>query len=143
MSAEENKAVVRRFFESFKQGDPAALGSVLADSFVAHNPFQGQEPTREGMLQLRAAVVAAFSDQHTTIEDLIAEGDKVVARHTHSGTLQGEFLGIPPTGRHGSFTGIEIFRIANGTIVEWWRNEDDLGFLQQLGVIPHAEQAGA
>jgi len=139
MSAEENKAVIRQFFESFNQGDPAALDSLLTDCFIAHNPFPGQEPTREGMLQLRAAIVAAFPDQHTTIEDMIAEGDKVVARHTHSGTLQGEFLGIPPTGKHASFTGIEIFRVADGRIVEWWRTEDELGFMQQVGLIPTPE----
>jgi steroid delta-isomerase-like uncharacterized protein len=136
MSTEENKAVVRQFFSNFNEGDQRALHALLADSFIAHNPFLGQAPTRDGMLQLMATILAAFPDQHTTIEELIAEGDEVVARHTHSGTLQREFLGIPPTGKHASFTGIEVFRVAEGRIVEWWRTEDELGFMQQLGVIP-------
>ncbi len=86
------------------------------------------------------AVLAAFPDLHVTPEDVIAEGDSVVARLTSRGTHQGEFQGIPPTGKQITLTGIEVFRIADGTIAERWGEFDFLGLLQQLGVIPSPAQ---
>jgi predicted ester cyclase len=79
---------------------------------------------------------AAFPDGSMTIEDMIAEGEKVVTRKTYRGTHQGEFLSIPPTGRHVSLGLIDIMRIVDGKVVEHWNVGDDLGMLQQLGVIP-------
>ena len=83
----------------------------------------------------------AFPDLHFTIEDQIAEGDRVVTRFTARGTHQGAFIGIPPTGKQGVVTGTGIDRFANGKIVEAWFNSDDLGLLQQLGVVPSPGQA--
>jgi len=79
--------------------------------------------------------VSVFPDLHLTIEDLIAEGNEVVLRWTGTGTQQGAFAGNPPTGKQVTSTGIDIFRIANGKVVEHWSNSDDLGVLQQLGVV--------
>ncbi len=81
-------------------------------------------------------LVAAFPDLHTDTEELIAEGDKVVQRFTVSGTDKGGFMGAPPTGKHYKVTGISIFRIANGKIVEHWGVFDQAGVLQQLGLMP-------
>lgn len=78
----------------------------------------------------------ALSDVHFVVEDLIAEGDPVVARLTQSGTHHGIFLGIPPTGKRVRISGVEIFRNADGKIVEHWNNYDDLGLSQQLGALP-------
>jgi predicted ester cyclase len=80
--------------------------------------------------------LTAFPDLHFTVEDMIAEGDKVVARITMSGTQQGAFMGIPPTGKHVAFTAIDINRIAGGKSVEHWWEMDALGLMQQLGVVP-------
>jgi steroid delta-isomerase-like uncharacterized protein len=90
-----------------------------------------------------AALRDAFPDVHITIEDQVAEGDRVVTRWTARGTHTGAFQGIPPTGKRGSMTGIDINRFADGKVVECWTNADDLGLLQQLGVIPTPEIAGA
>jgi predicted ester cyclase len=84
---------------------------------------------------------AAFPDIHETIEDMLAEGDRVVTRSTWRGTHQGAFLGIAPTGKQVSVTGIDISRVASGKFVEHWQAADNLGLLQQLGVIPVPGQA--
>jgi steroid delta-isomerase-like uncharacterized protein len=91
--------------------------------------------------QLVTMYLAAFPDLHLTIEDQIAEGDKVVIRWTAHGTHKGNFMGIPPTGKEAVVTGITIDRFANGKTVEAWNNSDDLGLLQQLGVVPAPGQA--
>jgi predicted ester cyclase len=85
--------------------------------------------------------LTAFPDLHFTIEDIIAEGDTVVVRQTARGTHQGDLMGIPPTGKQVSGTGITITRVVNGKAVEDWFNGDDLGLLQQLGVVPVPGQA--
>jgi steroid delta-isomerase-like uncharacterized protein len=97
---------------------------------------------REGIKQFYATLRAAFPDIHFTIEDQIAEGDRVVTRWTARATHTGEYQGIPPTGKQFSLTGIDIDRIANGKVVECWPIADELGVLQQLGVIPAPEHAG-
>ncbi len=89
----------------------------------------------EGAKVAHRIMLAGFPDYQTMIDDLIAEGDKVVARITMSGTNTGSFMGMPPTGKHVSFTGIYIARIANGKIVEHWGEEDGVSLLQQLGVL--------
>jgi steroid delta-isomerase-like uncharacterized protein len=83
-----------------------------------------------------SADMTAYPDLQITIEDMIAEGDKVVVRYTFRGTQEGETQGIPPTGNHVTVTGIFMCRCEGGKIVEEWENWDDLGLLQQLGVIP-------
>jgi steroid delta-isomerase-like uncharacterized protein len=144
MSALENKAVVRRFYEALNKHNVAGMLELLALDWVWHGPLPpGFTPDRAGVTDAMTVYWTAFPDSHATIEDLIAEGDKVVARVTARVTHQGEFMGVPPTGKHVSATGIEIDRIEGGKIVETWHSRDDLGFLQQLGVIPQMAPGSA
>ena len=143
MSTEENKALVRRVFEAFNNQNLAVVEELVAPDYVWHGALPpGISPDLAGWRQGRIAFLTAFPDLHVVVEDLIAEGDKVVARLTLRGTHQGDFFGIPPTGKQLSWTGIEIDRIEHGKYVESWLNTDDLGMMQQLGVIPQMAQAG-
>ena len=140
MSTEENKALTRHAYELANQRNWAAFYELIAPDFVLHNAsmtIQG----REGYKQFLSMYFTAFPDAQSSIEDMIAEGDTVVVRQTFRGTHQGDLMGIAPTGKQISATGIVITRIANGKAVEQWTNYDDLGLLQQLGVIPAPGQA--
>lgn len=97
----------------------------------------------EGQKQINSMYATAFPDTHFMVEDMIAEGDKVVARLTIHATQRGAFMSLPPTGKHVTFTGIDIIRIAGGKLVERWAETDILGLLQQLGVVPAPEQASS
>ena len=147
MSIEENKAVVRRFYEAFYKGKEAAMTALeelyAAPDYVIHGTGVFPDMDLATMKQAAAAYYTAFPDLHYTVEDLIAEGDKVVHRFTCSGTHQGEFMGMPSTGKVVTYTGIASCRFAGGKCVEEWRNVDDLGLMQQLGVIPQMAQTGA
>jgi len=138
MSTEENKALVRRtFFEAWNKGDLTAIAETHAEDYVYNDPAAPQIRDREGFKQLIVMYRAAYPDIEFTLEDQIAEGDKVVTRWYAIGTHEGELMGIAPTGIRGSgVTGISIERIAGGKIVETWTNWDTLGMLQNLGVIP-------
>ena len=143
MSTEENKAVLRRYVEALNKQDLAVALECCAPDYVWHGARRyGVSPDLAGIKQLLTAAMTAFPDAQHVVEDLIAEGDKVVARVTSRATHQGEFLGIPPTGKRLSWTWIEIDRIKDGKIVECWDNSDDLGLMQQLGAIPQMAQAG-
>ncbi len=140
MSPEDNKALARRAYEVFNQKDLALLDELCAPEIVDHNAsmtIQGLEAYK----QFLSMYLAASPDLYFTIEDQVAEGDKVVTRYTARGTHLGPFMGIPPTGKQVTVTGIGIIRIANGKIVEEWANGDNLGLLQQLGVFPAPGQA--
>jgi steroid delta-isomerase-like uncharacterized protein len=146
MATEENKAVIRRAYEEFNKGKEASMAAMeelYAPDYVLHGTGVFPDMDLAAMKQLVPAFFTAFPDQHYTLEDLIAEGDKVVQRWTMRGTHQGDFMGIPPTGKQVSFTGIEIDRIKDGQFVESWVNEDHLGLMQQLGAIPQMAQGGA
>ena len=136
MSTEDNKALVRRLYEEvLNQGKLALIDELCAPDFVYHNAsttIQGREPYK----QFLSIYLTASPDLHFTMEDEVAEGDKVVTRYTTRGTHLGPFMGIPPTGTHVIVTGIAITRIANGKAIEEWANADELGLLQQLGVVP-------
>jgi steroid delta-isomerase-like uncharacterized protein len=133
---QHNKALVRRGIEEvYNRGNLASVDEFAASDFVIHLPSEDINGPA-GAKRYVAALRAAFPDLHITIEDQIAEGDRVVTRWTARGTHAGEFQGIPPTGKRGSMTGIDIDRVADGKVVECWVNSDDLGLLQQLGVIP-------
>ncbi len=142
MSIEENKALVRRFEEEVWNGrNPARVDELFAAGHVFR--AAGSPPLdREGHRQMIAHFQDAFPDGRNTKEELLAEGDKVVQRWTFRGTHQGAFQGIPPTDRPVTLTGISIWRVAGGTIVESWHELDTLGLMQQLGVIPTPGQAG-
>jgi steroid delta-isomerase-like uncharacterized protein len=143
MSSEENKALVRRFFEETSRGNLDVLDELMSESYVDHNLPPGLPPGREGQRQLIRSYLRAFPDLRFTIEDLIAEGDKVVTRGHYQGTQQGEFLGIPPTGKQVNVALIDIVRLADGKLVEHWIEADNLGMLQQLGAIPMLGQPSA
>ena len=137
MSTEENKALVRRFYEEvFNKKNLAGIGDFLDTHIIEHALPPGLPSGIEGSKQFIGMYLAAFPDLHLATEDLIAEGDKVVARFTLRGTHKGEFMGVPSTGKQVTMTGIQIVRTADGRIAENWINLDALGMLQQLGVIP-------
>ena len=137
MSPEENKAVVRRFVEEvFNHGHLAAVDQFLAAEYRDANALPGQEPGREGAKRAFSLYQDVFPDLRYTIEEMIAEGDTVVTRVTFRGTHRGAFLGIAPTNRQVSVPAVHITRLVEGTIREHWSLMDDLGLMQQLGVVP-------
>ena len=142
MSTEENKALIRQFFDALNRRDMSAF-ELFALHAVHHNPFPGTPPGREGNKQGILILLGAFPDWHTTIDDLVAEGDKIVTRMTQQGTHLGTLFGILPTGRHVTAAGIAMFRLENGQIVEEWLLTDQLRLLQQLGVIQTGAWAAA
>ncbi len=140
MSVEENKAIARRSMEDvWGKGDLAAIDELYATDFVWHWAPSAGAPDREGYKQNVTTTFAPFADIHSITEDMVAERDKVVARWTWRGTHKGEFMGIAPTGKQVTVTGISIFRIAGGKIVEEWAEMDMLGMMQQLGAVPPSE----
>jgi steroid delta-isomerase-like uncharacterized protein len=142
MSVEENKASVRRFSEEvFNKKKLAAIEEFYAPNLIDHSLPPGVPGGIEGQRQGIAMFLTAFPDLHLTVEDIIAEGDKIVVRMTFRGTHQGAFVGIPPTGKQVTVTEIAILRIANGKAIEQWNNFDELGLMQQLGAIPTPGQA--
>ena len=143
MTTEENKAVVRRFTdEVWNTGNLAIIDELFASTWVGHDLPPGLAPGREGLKQMVGAFRAAFSDIRATVDDQIAEGDAVAWRWTFQGTHSGEFMGIPPTSKKITLTGISIDRLAGGKFVERWDSADTLGMMQQLGVISAPGQAG-
>lgn len=136
MSLEGNKHIVRRYQEIYNSNNLDALHEVVEEDFLTPRMLPGMPPGLEGAKQLHQATLLGMPDWRTDIEDLIAEGNKVVARITITGTHTGDFFGIPATGRKIRISGIYIARIANGKIVEHWGEEDSLGLMQQLGAIP-------
>jgi steroid delta-isomerase-like uncharacterized protein len=143
MTAAENKAMARRGLEElFVRGNLDALGDFMAQDAVDHNPPPGLRPGLEGARAFFAERQAAFPDMQVTLEDLVAEGDRVVARYTMRGTHRGPFLGVPATGREVRIEGIDILRLAGGKVVERLGLADALGLMQQLGAIPGPVGAG-
>jgi steroid delta-isomerase-like uncharacterized protein len=133
MSTEENKAIVRRYQEAYNTGDFAALAEVVAADVLTPNIASGMPSGLEGAKAVHEKTLLGMPDYHTRIDDLIAEGDKVVARVTITGTHTGNFWGVPPTGKQINLTGIYIVRIADGKIVEHWGEENGLRVFRQLG----------
>ena len=132
-----NKALVAEFIDAlFTEGELEAVDRYLAPGFVNHDPFPGFAPDREWMRQNALVFRQAFPDWHAGQQAHVAEGDLVAERFTARGTHQGELLGVPPTGREVSLARINILRIQDGQLVERWGRTDDLGFLQQLGIVP-------
>jgi predicted ester cyclase len=149
MSTEDNKALVRRYFEEVhNKGNAAAVDELLAPNILLHFDSPSAVPvSAERQLSLEAIkqVVSefrnTFPDLHYTVDLLVAEGDLVVSRVTAHGTHTGEYRGLTykgmsPTGKQVTWTETQIFRLAAGKIVEHWSNEDDVGRLQQVGALP-------
>jgi steroid delta-isomerase-like uncharacterized protein len=144
-SAQENKAVSRRVAEEIFNGGKLDLADELyAPDYVLHDPSLPEDlHGPEGLKQYAAMNLGAFPDVRVSVEDQIAEGDMVVTRWTATGTHTGELLGIPPTGRRIEISGITINRYSGNRIAEDWYQSDDLGMMQQLGVIPSPEEVSS
>jgi len=136
MSTEENKGVVRRFFDlGPSSGNLDEARELLAPDFILHVPLPAA-PGVQGISDVIVACRAAFEHLNVTVEDMVAEGDRVAARFTARGIHKGAFMGLQPTGKSITMTGIEIFRIENGRIAELWGEANLLGLMQQLGISP-------
>ena len=135
MSTEENKSIVRRFFEvGPSKGDLNEANELLAPNFTLHGPLPCS-PGVQGINEVIIACRTAFHDLNVTVEDMVAEGDKIAARFTAHGIHKGAFMGLPPTDKPISMTGIEIFRIEDGKISEIWGEANLFGLIQQLGIL--------
>jgi len=143
MAVEENKAVVRReMAELFNHtGNLDLVEEIIAPEYVSYEPTSGETRGIEGARQFAATFRQAFPDLQNTIEDMVAEGDKVVVRFKARGTHDGETEAFgPATGKQMQITGITIKRVSDGKIAEAWTNFDALGMMQQLGMIPEAAE---
>lgn len=143
--SEQNKALSRRGVEEvWNQGKLAVIDELTAPNATFHDPSVpgGKFTGPEGLKQFVQIYRTAFPDVHITIDDQIAEGDKVVTRWTGTGTHKGELMGIKPTNKYSTVTGISFERYQNGKLVESFENYDMLGMLQQLGVVPSLTPAG-
>jgi steroid delta-isomerase-like uncharacterized protein len=135
--SDQNKTIARRLREEcFSKGDMALADQLLDDNYVYHGPCIMEEVRgREAFKQAVAGFRAALPDLRETVEDQIAEGDKVVSRFISRGTHQGELMGAPPTGKQITIRGTDISRVSNGKIVEAWVMWDALAMMQQLGIV--------
>src|SRR5215216_7027277 len=142
--SEENKVLTRRSWVIVAEGNldtlEDALAEVYAEDIVVHEPDEDVRGV-EGLKQFVSMIRSAIPDLHITLEEDIAEGDKVVSRWSAQGTHQGELMGIAPTGNQVALTGLTIHRIEEGKIVEEWENWDALGLMQQIGAVPAPEQS--
>jgi steroid delta-isomerase-like uncharacterized protein len=132
-----NPSLIRQIFEeAFNQGNLVVVGELLSPEHIAHTAFGGTPNGPQGLKWLIVMFRTAFPDLHCTVEDEIREGDRIAAYWTMRGTHKGPFLGNPPTGRPVVAQGIIFARTSNGQMVEDWTLIDQLGILQQLGLVP-------
>jgi steroid delta-isomerase-like uncharacterized protein len=141
MTTEQNKAIVRRFLEAFEANDLSGFNKVLSSDLVGHTQHIGNSVSREAMLQGIAGFHAAFSEVHLTVEDLIAEGDRVATRGTTQAVHTGNFMGASATGKQVTFSTMSVERIQDGKIVERWVDTDFMALMQQLGLVPPPQPA--
>ena len=135
--SEDNKAIASRMaLEVFSQGKVDVIDEVMAPDLIDHDPQPGLPPGVDGVKMLAAAARQAFPDLEITINNAVAEGDLVFEHITNSGTMSGDFAGMPASGKHARWDAVHISRIDGGKIVEHWAIQDQLGMLQQLGFIP-------
>lgn len=135
MSVQENKEIVRRWNEeTINNGNLDVIDELAAENYINHNG--GLD--RAAHKQMMAEMVAAFSGGGITLEEIVAEGDMVAVRWRMHGTHTGEYMGVPPTGKVITTPGMSMYRIAGGKIVEDWSVMDQLGSMQQLGLVPSA-----
>ena len=135
MDATESAARQRRFVEEVQnQGDHSVIDELVAEDVVDHTPFPGLSPGREGVKQVMGAIRAGFPDHDAQVVHMVAEGDLVATYKTFSGTHEGEFLGVPPTGKPATIRVMDFVRYRDGQIVEHWNVVDVAGLMAQLGV---------
>lgn len=133
----DHEATMRRLYELINVGDVEGFDAVMADDFVEHEETPGLAPTREGVKEFFRMYIAAFPDLRFDLEDVVASGDKVVTRARATGTHQGEFMGMPATGKRVDVQLIDIVRFGDdGLAHEHWGVFDALTMLQQLGAVP-------
>jgi steroid delta-isomerase-like uncharacterized protein len=133
----DHAATMRSTYERISKGDIAGFGDLVADDFAEHQGGPGLPPTKQGTLEFFRILLAAFPDMHMNVEDLIANGDKTVARVTVTGTHKGEFMGVPPAGTRVEVQLIDIMRFNSaGLVCEHWGVADMLSLMQQLGAVP-------
>jgi steroid delta-isomerase-like uncharacterized protein len=144
MSTEANKSLVRRYYEEVLNGrNPGILDELAVSDYDEHSPFPGQPNGFEGLKARATALLTAFNPYAFTIRDLVAEGDKVVVHWTNTATHSGPFMGIPPTGRVLTISGVDIHLMRDGKMAEHWHVVEELQMLQQLGLVPAPEGAPA
>lgn len=137
MSLEENKLAVQRLAdEAFNRLNLAAVDEFVSPDLIDHNPAPGQLPGPTGVKWFVTMFHEAFPDVHFVNEHVFGEGDLIADHWCMEGTHRAPFMGIPPTGKRVSLSGIEVFRMAHGQIVERWAEIDTLGLMQQLGALP-------
>ena len=139
--ADDNKAIRRRYHDAWNAGDPGGLDSIMAPDVINHSPLAGQATGIDGFKQALQWMRAGVPDLAITIDTSVSEGDLVATRWTGTGSQTGMLMGIPPTGKTVTVSGIDICRIAGGRIVEYWQELDTLSMLQQLGAIPAPQEA--
>ena len=138
----DHAATMRSTYELINAGDIARFGDLVADDYVEHQGGLGFPTTKEGMLDFFRALLTSFPDFRMNVEDLIADGDKTVARVRATGTHQGEFMAVPPTGTGVEVELIDIMRFDGaGLVCEHWGVADMLSLMQQLGVVPTSAPA--
>lgn len=130
----ENKEIVQAFFQGLNERDLDSAAQLVSDDYVNHG-MPGM-PGRAGMRAVTAMFLTSFPDMHVTLADIIGEGDRVATRGRWTGTHQGDFMGIPTTGRSVEVNFIDLWRIENGVLVENWVQMDIMSLMQQLGVFP-------
>jgi steroid delta-isomerase-like uncharacterized protein len=135
MNSETTKQAVLKVYELLNNGDAESIGKLVTPEYIEHDPLPGQGTGRDGVVDRFSMIVGALAP-HFTVEDVVAEGGKVVVRWTNAGTHVAEFAGIPATGRSFSIAGIDIYRVVNGSICEHWHVIDQLSMLGQLGLLP-------
>lgn len=136
MTLEENKQVAKRFIqEVFVKTDMDAVDELATDDFTPHS-WGEMPPGRDSLKAAQQRVSQGLSDARMTVEDVIAEGDRVAVRLTSHGRHDGEFMGMPASGKEYTISEIHIFRIRDGQVAEHWRDADMLGLMQQLGALP-------
>jgi steroid delta-isomerase-like uncharacterized protein len=142
MSVEQNKAIVRRYYdEVLNRGHLSVLDEIAAEHYVENDPFPGQGDGRSELKVRVSTLLTAFSPCAFTIEDMVAEGDRVVVRWRSSGNHSSDFLGVPATNRDYTVAGIDIHRLTGAGMAEHWHVVDQLSQLQQLGLIPAPSSA--
>jgi steroid delta-isomerase-like uncharacterized protein len=140
MDTARNKDVARRLYALINDGRIDQVADLVSPNYQEHDPLPGQGSGRAGAVDRFSMITTALAP-HFTVQELIAEGDRVVVRWTNAGTHVGKFAGIPATGRTFTIAGFDIYRIANGQLSEHWHVIDQLGMLGQLGLLPQGATA--
>jgi steroid delta-isomerase-like uncharacterized protein len=134
--SEDYKALARRFYDGVNAGDLSVVDELVADDFVDHEEFPGIPTDKEGVRQFFVMFRAAFPDMHMEAHETLADGDLVSVRFVFTGTQQGEFMGIPATGKRVEVEGFDMVRLRDGQVTEHWGVMDAMALMQQLGAIP-------